>query len=318
VEARRVAHGLVPHTQAPSAGERALARARMAALYPLYALGEKLIYSKVRQVTGGRMRAAISGGGSLAPYLDDFFEIVGVPIMNGYGLTETSPVLAARRETHNVRGTVGLPMVNTELSLRQEDGSAAEPGKIAEIWARGPQVMQGYYKNPEATAKVLTDDGWFRTGDLGWLTATGDLVIAGRAKDTIVLSSGENVEPDPIEDVCRKSRLISQIVVVGQDQKTLGALVVPDYANLAEAIGLPTDTDPGELVRQEKAARAVKQSIYEVMSSSGLFKASEAVTKVHLLAEGFSEANGLMTSTMKIKRNKVAEKYQAEIAALFQ
>jgi long-chain acyl-CoA synthetase len=275
------------------------------------------VYSKVRQITGGRMRAAISGGGSLAPYLDDFFEIVGVPIMNGYGLTETSPVLTVRKADQNVRGTVGLPMKNTELTLRNENGSQAEPGKSAEIWARGPQLMMGYYKNPEATAKVMTDDGWLKSGDLGWFTSGGDLVIAGRAKDTIVLSSGENVEPDPIEDVCRKSRLIQQIVLVGQDQKSLGALVVPEYANLAEALGVPPETEPAEVISNDQAARLVRQAITEAISTSGQFKISEGVSKVYLLSEPFSENNGLMTNTMKIKRNKVAEKYKAEIASLF-
>lgn len=316
IEARRVAMGLVVQKQSPTAGQKNLARAKMAALYPLFKLGDKLVYSKVRQVTGGRMRVAISGGGSLAPYLDDFFEIVGVPIMNGYGLTETSPVLTVRRGDHNVRGTVGLPMVHTQVQLRAENGTEVNPGEAGEIWARGPQIMIGYYKNPEATEKVLSENGWFRTGDLGWYSASGDLVISGRAKDTIVLSSGENVEPDLIEDACRKSRLVQQIVLVGQDQKTLGALVVPDFANLAEAVGLPSDSEPAVVVGHADAAKVVRKSLAEAMGD-GQFKASESISKVHLLAEPFSERNGLLTNTMKIKRNKVLDHYEAEISEMF-
>src|SRR5690606_938976 len=131
-----------------------------------------------------------SGGGSLAPYLDDFFEVLGIPILNGYGSTETSPVITVRRINSNIRGTVGTVIGQTEISIRNDRGEELPSGVVGEIWARGPQVMQGYYNNPEATRKVLKEDGWFATGDLGRITGQGNLVITGRAKDTIVLSSG--------------------------------------------------------------------------------------------------------------------------------
>lgn len=317
IEARRVAHGARPELTPPSSARRARARLKMALLYPGYLLGDKLVYSKIRRITGGRLRAAVSGGGSLGTYLDDFFEIVGVPILNGYGMTETSPVIAVRRLDQNVRGTVGPLMVNTTVSLRREDGTIETTGKPAEIWVSGPQVMMGYYANEEATARVLTEDGWLRTGDLGWFTASGDLVIAGRAKDTIVLSSGENVEPDFVEDACRKNPLIVQIMVVGQDQKTLGALVVPDYALLAETLKIPDTPENGDVANHPEAAKVIRQALNDTMKKTGLFKQSEFISKVLVLEEPFSETNGLMTNSMKIKRNKVNEHYAEQIAELF-
>ncbi len=318
VYARRVVNDSVVSKTRASAAVRSAAAIKMAALYPLYKLGDALIYSKVRGVTGSRMRAALSGGGSLAPYLDDFFEVVNVPIINGYGLTETSPVLCLRTIGCNVRGTVGRPMPGTEISIRTEEGALAPAGETGHIWARGPQIMSGYYQNPEATEKVLKPEGWFVTGDLGWITPEGDLVIAGRAKDTIVLSSGENVEPEPIEDACRKSPLVQQILLVGQDQKSIAALVVPDFPNLAEKLGLPSDTEPEAVTGHAGSAKLIKQALAEVMASDGSFKASEAIGKVHLLSESFSEENRMLTNTMKIKKNVVCDKYKQEIEALYQ
>jgi long-chain acyl-CoA synthetase len=291
---------------------------KMLALAPIYSLGDKLVFAKMRQITGGRLRAAISGGGSLAPYLDDFFEIVGIPILNGYGLTETAPVLTLRTLQHNVRGSVGRPLSHTQISIRTETGDELPQGQAGEIWARGPQIMLGYYQNPEATAKVLKDGGWFCTGDLGWVTSGGDVIISGRAKDTIVLSSGENVEPEPIEDACRKSPLVQQIVIVGQDQKTLGALVVPDFAELATQLSLPGETPSTEIVEREDAKKIIKSALAQVMATEGRFKAAESISNVFLLPEAFTEKNGMMTSTMKIKRNVVAERYKEQIKALFE
>ncbi len=317
VYARRIVYKVAVSKTGFSTSERVFAALKMAALYPVYRLGDVLVYSKVRGVTGRRMRAALSGGGSLAPYLDDFFEVVGVPIINGYGLTETAPVLCLRTIRYNVRGSVGRPMSGTEIAIKSDDGIVVKAGETGHIWARGPQIMSGYYKNPEATEKVLKSDGWFATGDLGWTTSAGDLVIAGRAKDTIVLSSGENVEPEPIEDACRKSALVQQIILVGQDQKTLAALVVPDYTNLAEKLGMPSDSEPELVVAHSEARKVVKQALAEAMATDGKFKASESVGKVHLLIEPFSDSNGMMTNTMKIKKNVVLSRYDREINALY-
>jgi long-chain acyl-CoA synthetase len=317
VKARRIALSTDVRRTPATQAERAKALAALAALAPAYKLGDALVFSKLRAVAGGRLRAAVSGGGSLAAYLDDFFEMVGIPILNGYGLTETSPVLTNRRTTQNVRGSVGLPMAQTEIQVRDETGKLLPQGQAGLIFGRGPQVMSGYYNNPEATTNVLDEKGWFNTGDLGWITPTGDLVISGRAKDTIVLVGGENVEPEPIEDAARKSQLIQQIVCVGQDQKFVGALVVPNYPALAAALSLPETTPPAELAAKPEANKLVRDAIRTAMDAEGAFKPSDSVSKVALLTEPFSEENGMLTQTMKIKRNVVAKHYETIIKQLF-
>ncbi len=175
------------------------------------------------------MSLVVSGGGSLARHLDNFFEIVGIEILVGYGLTETSPVTNVRRPWHNLRGSSGQPIPGTEIRI--VDPETRQPlavGQRGLVLVRGPQIMQGYYQNPEMTAKAIDSQGWFNTGDLGWVTSLNDLVVTGRAKDTIVLTNGENIEPQPIEDACLRSPYIDQIMLVGQDQRSLGALIVPN------------------------------------------------------------------------------------------
>jgi long-chain acyl-CoA synthetase len=229
IKARRLAQGLSLDNLNPSSIERLNATVQAAALWPVHRLADKLVYQKVREATGGQINQAISGGGSLARHLDDFFEIVGVEVLVGYGLTETSPVTNVRRPSHNVRYSSGLPMLETEIKI--VDPETRQPLPVGErglVLIRGPQVLKGYYKNPEATAKAIDSQGWFDSGDLGWITPQNDLVLTGRAKDTIVLTNGENIEPQPIEDACLRSPYIDQIMLVGQDQRSLGALIVPN------------------------------------------------------------------------------------------
>ena len=146
----------------------------------------------------------------------------------GYGLTETAPITNVRRPWHNLRLSSGQPLPGTEIKIVDIETRQPVPiGHKGLVLIRGPQVMTGYYRDPDATAKAIDPDGWFNSGDLGMLTPANDLTITGRAKDTIVLSNGENIEPTPIEDACLRSQYISQIVLVGQDQKSLGAIVVP-------------------------------------------------------------------------------------------
>ncbi|MDD4278685.1 MAG: AMP-binding protein, partial [Candidatus Sumerlaeales bacterium] len=285
-------------------------------LYPLYKFADVIVFKKIRNTIATHLVAAISGGGSLSPYIDDFFETIGIVLLNGYGLSETSPVIAVRSLKHNVRGSVGRVAEKTDIEIRSEDGVALPQGKSGQIWIRGPQVMKGYYKNEEETRKVLVD-GWFNTGDLGWLSCTGDLVISGRAKDTIVLSSGENIEPEPIEGMLRESPLIADLVVIGQDRKSLSALVIPDMAYLAEALNLPPETSPKDIVANSKATQLVKQEIVALMKEHGGFKAHEMIQQILLLDEPFTEANGLLTQTLKPKRNPISKRYAEEIDKLY-
>jgi long-chain acyl-CoA synthetase len=189
----------------------------------------------VREATGGELKRVISGGGSLAKHLDNFFEIIDIEVLVGYGLTETSPVTNVRRPWHNLRGSSGQPIAGTEIRI--VDLETRQPLPIEQrglVMARGPQIMRGYWQNPEATAKAIDPQGWFDTGDIGWVTPQNDLVVTGRAKDTIVLTNGENIEPTPIEDACLRSPYIAQIMLVGQDQRSLGALIVPNLEALQQ------------------------------------------------------------------------------------
>ncbi|XP_044498294.1 probable acyl-activating enzyme 16, chloroplastic isoform X2 [Mangifera indica] len=209
-----------------------------AILWPLHMMAKMLVYKKIHSAIG-ISKAGISGGGSLPMHVDQFFEAIGVIVQNGYGLTESSPVIAARRVSCNVLGSVGHPIRNTEFKIvDSKTGEVLPPGSKGIVKARGPQVMKGYYKNPSTTKQILDEDGWLNTGDIGWIAphhttgrsrrSGGVVVLEGRAKDTIVLSTGENVEPLELEEAALRSSLIQQIVIIGQDQRRIGAIIVPN------------------------------------------------------------------------------------------
>ncbi|MGK7906493.1 MAG: long-chain fatty acid--CoA ligase [Synechococcus sp.] len=286
-------------------------------LAPLHQLGNRLIYSKIRSTIAPELSYAISGGGSLPSYVDNFLELCGVEVLNGYGLTETAPILTARSPTHNVRGTVGQPIADTEIQI--VDPSSLKPlpqGSVGLVFVRGPQVMQGYLDNLEATAKVLTPDGWFNTEDLGWLTPHGDLVLTGRAKDTIVLRNGENIEPVPLEDACSRSPYIDQIVVVGQDQKRLGALVVPNEETLtswAGGQGMSTQN----LLEQESVLNLIASELKQRVKERPGYRADDIIADFRIVPEPFTVENGLMTQTLKVRRKQVIERYSDLISDIY-
>ena len=313
IQAYRLSQNLDLLHQDPPAVERLSATVKAAALAPLHALGEKMVYKKVRDaVTGGEFRFAISGGGSLAKHLDDFFEIVGIGVLVGYGLTETSPVTNVRRFWHNLRGSSGPPIAGTEIRIVDPETRQTLPqGQRGLVLIRGDQVMQGYYRNPEATAKAIDPDRWFDSGDLGWVTTANDLVLTGRAKDTIVLTSGENIEPQPIEDACLRSPYIDQIMLVGQDQKSIGALIVPNLEALQQKLGAEPDLNGKpvqDLFRQELNR--------EVQNRPG-YRADDRIAAFRLIAEPFTVENGLLTQTLKVRRNVVTDRYQGTIDEMF-
>ncbi|KAL4439997.1 hypothetical protein ABPG75_002998 [Micractinium tetrahymenae] len=298
----------------------ALVRAWLAArlLAPLHWLFRRLVAAKVRAALGIR-GCVVSGGGSLSPHLDDFFEAIGLPVLNGWGLTETSPVLSCRRNQagQNVRGSVGQPTPGTQLRLVDpETMKDVADGQRGLLLAKGPGVMAGYYNDPGATAKAFqAGDGWFDTGDLGWRapagvagsSMAGTIVLTGRAKDTIVLLNGENVEPQPIEDMLCCSPYIKFAVLIGQDHRSLGTLVVPDseaLETLAQERGL--EALPAAEVRQ-----LVQQHIAGLPLSRW-----EHITAFEVLAEPFSVDDGTLTRTMKPRRAAIMQKYAAEVKAL--
>ncbi len=326
IEARRIVQGLSLERQSPSINERLVAGMQTAALWPIHALADRLIYQQVRAATGGELKQWISGGGSLARHLENFFEIVGIEIIVGYGLTETSPVLTVRRPCRNLRFSSGQPIPGTAIRIVDLETHQPLPsGQRGLILATGPQVMQGYCQNPEATAKAINSEGWFNTGDLGWLTSENDLVVTGRAKDTIVLTNGENIEPQAIEDACLRSPYIDQIMLVGQDQRSLGALIVPNLEALqqwARRDGENTESRASTVNQEIDLESKSVQDLFrqelnrEVQNRPG-YRADDRIGPFKLILEPFSIENGMMTQTLKIRRAVVMERYHDIINGMF-
>ncbi|UPR04413.1 long-chain-fatty-acid CoA ligase [Chloropicon primus] len=293
-------------------------------LKPIHALANKLVYSKIRDQIK-ISRTIVSGGGALSEHLEDFFEIVGVEIINGWGLTETSPVIAARptkltNSYQNARGTVGRPVPGTQIrAVDPETLEAIPDGQKGLLLAKGATIFGGYKQNPKATESAFRyGDGWFDTGDLGYIAPYknhhdmgGMCVLVGREKETIVLSNGENVEPSPLEQACLASSYIEQIMVVGQDKKSLGALVVPDYEALMEEGIISSKSDKDEAMKFLKAE--IKQKIEE----RDLFKPQESVRNIVLLEDPLTFEDGFLTRTMKERRHIVAEAFGSKIDSMF-
>jgi long-chain acyl-CoA synthetase len=329
VQNRRIVHGLSLEHPEPSSQQRLLARAQNLALAPAHRLADRQVYRTIREGIGDGFKQIINGGGSLSLELDLFFEIIGIEVVVGYGLTETSPVLTARRPWHNLRGSAGKPIPGTEIRVANpETGDTLSQGERGSVLARGPQIMAGYYKKPDATAEVIDDEGWFDTEDLGWLTPQEDLILTGRVKDTIVLSNGENVEPEPIEAACSRSPYINQMVVVGQDQRSLGALIVPDLDTLqdwAEEQGVDLqlpETDSSEQAPpsyspSQPVCDLFRQELNREVKNRPGYSRNDRIGPFRLLLGEFSSENGMMTQTLKIKRHVVMERYQDLIEEMF-
>lgn len=324
VMSKRISEGLLLENLTPSVLEKISAGLQKSLLQPIHQLADKIVYQQVREATGGNLKTVISGGGSLAKHIDDFYEVIGIPLLVGYGLTETSPVTHARRLHHNLRGSAGPAIPETETKIVDPETKASLPdGEKGLVMIRGTQVMQGYYQKPEATAKAIDAEGWFNTGDLGWITPTGDLVLTGRAKDTIVLSNGENIEPQPLEDACLRSPYINQIMVVGQDQRCLGALIVPNVEALQNwSQQNDLNLDFSEAALEKTIEDATVQKLFreelnrEVKNRPG-YRADDRIGVFKLILEQFSMENGMMTQTLKIKRPVVNQRYQDIIDGMF-
>ncbi|TYH19483.1 hypothetical protein E1A91_A05G348900v1 [Gossypium mustelinum] len=292
-------------------------------LWPLHVLATKFVYKKISSAIGIQ-KTAKSGGGSLPTHIEKFYEAIGLEVQNGYGLTETSPCIAGRRPYYNVLGSVGHPIPLTEFKVvDSETGEILPLGSKGIIKVRGPPVMKGYYKNPLATRQALDEDGWLNTGDIGWIAphhsvgrsrrCGGVIVFEGRAKDTIVLSSGENIEPLEIEEAALRSPLIQQIVVIGQDQRRLGAIIVPnkDEALLAAKEASIVDADAVDLSKDK-----ITSMLYEELRK-WTSECSFQIGPILVVDEPFTIESGLLTPTMKIRRDRVVAQYKEEIANLY-
>lgn len=304
--------------------DRNIHHLRRLLLSPLYRASDALVFRKIREGVGGKLKATVSGGGALPGEIDQFFNTIGIPVLEGYGLTETSPVLAVRILESTIIGTVGPPIPQTETRITDvETGEVIFPnpklphegrGVRGEICVRGPQVMKGYYRDKESTEEVL-QDGWFRTGDLGMVTFNDCLKILGRCKDTIVLLGGENLEPAPIEMRLCQSPFIDQCMVVGQDKKSIGVLVVPslegfqDHGIAAESLD--------DLLKNPEVEKRIEAEIRDRISGANGFKPFERIRAFRLLPKPF-EVGDELTRLFKLKRHVVDEKYKDLIESMFQ
>ena len=252
------------------------------------------------------MRAFISGGGPLSPELAEFFWAVGVPVYQGYGLTETSPVVSANCPGANKVGTVGKPIADVSVRIA-EDG---------EIFVHGPCVMKGYYLNPEATAAVLSADGWIATGDIGNLDQDGYLSVTDRKKDLFKTAAGKFVAPQPIENQLKTSPLILNAVLIGDRHKFISALIVPNFANVEAAARQKGRTFPSH---EQLAADSWVHDLIggEVERINAKLAQYETIKRFALLDHDFTFDGGQLTFTLKLKRRVIEERYAKVIEGLY-
>ncbi|MCB9802790.1 long-chain fatty acid--CoA ligase [Candidatus Nomurabacteria bacterium] len=258
---------------------------------------DKLVIKKLRKILGGNLRMAISGGASLNPAIAKFFANIGIQIIEGYGLTETSPIIAVNQLKNYKFGTVGKVLSCNQLKI----------GEDKEILVKGDNLMKGYYNNKEQSARAIDNDAWFHTGDLGFLDADGFLTIIGRAKDMIVLSTGKNIFPEPIENTLNESKLISQSFVYGDKQKNIAALIVPDFQEL-EIWCNEHDLNYSfpDILHNTKVLELYSDVLSEKLKD---WSHLERVNNFKLLEQEFSQENGLLTPTLKLRRARIKEKF---------
>ena len=285
---------------------------------PLYALGNVLVFKKIRTKLGTSFRQGVSGGGALPPNIDAFFWAIGISVTEGYGLTETAPVVSVRPLGRPVFGTIGKPLSCTEVKIVDDNGKELPVGQLGTVMIRGTSVMKGYYKRHDLTDAVIDKDGWFDSGDLGLKTIDGELILRGRKKDTIVLRGGENIEPVPIEMKLQESPFIAQAVVLGQDQRFLGALIVADEAEVksyAAEQGLAADS-LSELLEKPEIKKLFDQQIASLINHENGFKLFERINRFALLAKPF-EAGVELSAKQDVMRYKITSLYSKQISALF-
>jgi long-chain acyl-CoA synthetase len=271
-----------------------------------YRLADLLVFRKIRHLMGGRLTSMISGGAPLSPAVARYFLAAGLPIREGYGLTETSPVLAANRPGAVRLGTVGLPYPGVEIRI-------AETG---EILARGPNVMQGYWNNPEATAQALDSEGWFHTGDVGEFDPDGFLRITDRIKDLIVTAGGKKVAPQPIEGRTTLSPFVAQAIMVGDRRPFPAMLILPDFDRLipwAEEHGI-ADTSRAGLSREPSVRELLERETLGRLQDLATF---ERPKRIAILTEDLTVDSGLLTPTLKVRRRIAEHRFRDVIEALY-
>ncbi|MBP3561690.1 MAG: AMP-binding protein [Treponema sp.] len=287
-------------------------------LYPLRWLGDMFYFQRVRNMLGGKFQIGMSGGGSLPLKLDKFFNSIGIRLVEGYGLTETAPICCIRNAKRPILGTIGKIMPYCQAKVVHRNGIECKPGEKGVLYIKGPNVMKGYYKQPELTAEVISEGEWFNTGDLVIKTYNGEIIVKGRQKDTIVLRSGENVEPLPIEDKLSESIYISQAVVVGQDENCLGALIIPDLDNICQYAKQQNInfSDKKQLLKDEEIKKLIYKEMERLINTKNGFKPFEKVGKFIFLDKPF-EVGVELSPKQGIIRYKINELYKAKISLMY-
>jgi len=269
-------------------------------------LADLLLFEKLRKAMGGRIRILVSGGAALSNEIALAFLGAGLPIVQGYGLTETSPVITAGQLHDNRIGTAGKPIRNVEVRIAPD----------GEIETRGPHIMRGYWNKPEETRALFTEDGWFRTGDIGSLDADGYLTITDRKKELLKTSGGKYIAPQPLEQLIKGSRFVNQVVVIGNGRKFPAALIVPDWEQLksyAEFKGLNLKS------RQEfcRDARIINLFDRQIAARTDNLAQYEKIKRIALLDHELTVESGELTPTLKVKRRVIDEKYRSVIDRLY-
>ena len=287
-------------------------------LYPLKWIGDMFYFQRVRNMLGGKFQIGMSGGGSLPLKLDKFFNSIGIKLVEGYGLTETAPICCIRNAKRPILGTIGKIMPYCQAKVVHRNGIECKPGEKGVLYIKGPNVMKGYYKQPELTAEVISEGEWFNTGDLVIKTYNGEIIVKGRQKDTIVLRSGENVEPLPIEDKLSESIYISQAVVVGQDENCLGALIIPDLDNICQYAKQQNInfSDKKQLLKDEEIKKLIYKEMERLINTKNGFKPFEKIGKFVFLDKPF-EVGVELSPKQGIIRYKINELYKAKISLMY-
>lgn len=282
-------------------------------------IADTLVFSSIRDALGGEIEFLVSGGGSLPGDLCALFHGMELPILEGYGLTETAPVISGNPPDAPVIGTIGPPLVNVETRLDETitiNGIDPPESDWGELLVRGPNVFDGYWNRPDQTDAVF-DDGWFRTGDIVAQRDDGYLVFLERRKELLVLSTGKNVAPTPIEDALTSTALIEQAMVIGDDRKFTAALIVPNLDRIrtwADRVGVDVPTDPAAVCTTQRVRERIAEDIDRVNQD---LEDHETIKRFRLIPEEFTEENGLLTPTLKKKRRSIRDRYAAKIDDLY-
>ena len=269
-------------------------------------IADRLIYSKVRNKLGGNIKFFISGGAPLSSKIAEFFAGIGITILEGYGLTETSPVLTSNTPEDIRFGTVGKKLDNVELKIAND----------GEILAKGPNIMLGYYKNTDATKEVFDDNGWFHTGDIGEIDNDGFLKITDRKKSIIVTSAGKNIPPAPLENAINTSKYVEQVLVLGDQRNFISALIVPNFDMINNyLLSLSKDKLSNDAIIDHPDVLDLMNK--EINNCMVKFSSFETIKKYKLLPNQFSIEKGEMTPKMSIVRKKVIENYSDIIESIY-